>query len=48
MKWKVIIKLLYLTVLLGIVALEGKRKPQLIDSDPSTGSVTIYHVALQD
>ncbi|MEO1253784.1 MAG: hypothetical protein AAFY41_02690 [Bacteroidota bacterium] len=34
MKWKIIIKLLYLVVLFAVASYKWERESQLIDSDP--------------
>lgn len=42
MKWKILIKLLYIIVLFAVASLKWeKQEPQLIDSDPQINEVTI-------
>ncbi|MEM6830753.1 MAG: hypothetical protein AAF551_09580 [Bacteroidota bacterium] len=47
MKWKIVIKILYLIVLLVIAAIGWKDEPRLIDSDPSSDH-GIYQASLAD
>ena len=48
MKWKILIKLLYLITLMAVAAYEWDTESQLIDSDPNIDSQSMelaYHVA---
>ncbi|NQZ79201.1 MAG: hypothetical protein HRT61_24235 [Ekhidna sp.] len=47
MKWKILIKLLYLVTLMAIAAYEWDKESQLIDSDPNIDSQSMqraYHM----
>ena len=41
MKWKILIKLLYLIVLFAVAAYKWDKESQLIDSDPKVDPSTI-------
>ncbi|MEQ8906455.1 hypothetical protein [Ekhidna sp.] len=48
MKWKILIKLLYLIILFAVAAYKWESESQLIDSDPHIDTQTIqqaYHEA---
>ncbi|WP_370086279.1 hypothetical protein [Ekhidna sp.] len=48
MKWKILIKLLYLVILFAVAAYKWDKESQLIDSDPKIEPTTIqqaYHEA---
>ncbi|MEQ6166092.1 MULTISPECIES: hypothetical protein [unclassified Ekhidna] len=48
MKWKILIKLLYLIILFAVAAYKWDKESQLIDSDPQIDTKTIqqaYHEA---
>ena len=48
MKWKILIKLLYLIILFAVAAYEWDNESQLIDSDPRVNPTELqqaYHEA---
>lgn len=48
MKWKILIKLLYLIILFAVAAYKWNRESQLIDSDPKVDPSALqqaYHEA---
>lgn len=46
MKFKILIKLLYLVTLFAIAAKEDSKEPQLIDSDPKVDRSELYQASL--
>ncbi|WP_420575227.1 hypothetical protein [Ekhidna sp.] len=48
MKWKILIKLLYLVILFALASYKWDRESQLIDSDPKIDTESVqqaYHEA---
>ncbi|MEP5612888.1 MAG: hypothetical protein ABJP45_11590 [Cyclobacteriaceae bacterium] len=48
MKWKILIKFLYLIILLAFVAMGEEKEPLLIDSDPTIDQPSLLHASLRD
>ena len=46
MKFKILVKLLYLIALFAIAAYEKEKEPQLIDSDPNVDKSELYQASL--